>query len=77
MLAIDSSIRLLSPSIAHPLGTDHFGRDTLSLLMVGGANAFIVGFLSVGLGAIVGTFLGLLAAILRIAILFKRLLMKF
>lgn len=63
VLAIDSSMRLLAPSIAHPLGTDHFGRDTLSLLMVGGVNAFVVGFLSVSLGAIVGTFLGLLASI--------------
>lgn len=62
-LTIDSSIRLLPPSISHLLGTDHFGRDTLSLLMVGGANAFAVGFLSVGLGALVGTFLGVLAAI--------------
>lgn len=62
-LAIDSSIRLLPPSIPHLLGTDHFGRDTLSLLMVGGANAFVVGFLSVSLGAVIGTFLGLLAAI--------------
>ncbi len=59
---VDSAIRLLSPSISHPLGTDHFGRDTLSLLMIGGANAFLVGILSVGLGAIVGTFLGLTAA---------------
>lgn len=60
---IDSSLRLLPPSVSHPLGTDHFGRDTFSLLMVGGTNAFLVGFLSVGLGAAVGTFLGLIAAI--------------
>jgi len=63
VLAIDSSVRLLPPSINHPLGTDHFGRDTLSLLMAGGGNAFVVGFLSVGLGAIIGIFLGLLASI--------------
>lgn len=59
---IDSSLRLLYPSVLHPLGTDHFGRDTLSLLMAGGANAFLVGLLSVGLGATAGTFLGLMAA---------------
>jgi len=37
--------RLLMPSIEHPLGTDHYGRDVLAMLMIGIKNSLIVGFL--------------------------------
>ncbi|MEZ5648059.1 MAG: ABC transporter permease [Alphaproteobacteria bacterium] len=59
---IDSTARLLSPSLLHLLGTDHYGRDTLSLIMAGAANAFFVGGLSVSLGSLIGVVLGLIAA---------------
>ncbi|WP_420404816.1 ABC transporter permease [Nisaea sp.] len=49
-------------SAAHPLGTDHFGRDVLSMLMVGAGNSVLVGIVAVGLGVGVGAPLGLLAA---------------
>jgi len=54
--------KLQSFSAAHPLGTDHFGRDILSMLMVGAGNSVLVGIVAVGLGIGVGGPLGLLAA---------------
>lgn len=53
--------RLLAPSLAHPLGTDHLGRDTLSRLMQGAGYSLFVGLLAVGLGAAGGTALGMIA----------------
>ncbi|MCU0912134.1 MAG: ABC transporter permease, partial [Rhodobacteraceae bacterium] len=32
---LDIAQKFLPPSAAHPLGTDHFGRDMLSMVMVG------------------------------------------
>jgi peptide/nickel transport system permease protein len=61
-LRIDAAARLLGPTAEHPLGTDRFGRDTLSLLMLGARTTLLVGSLSVGLAALVGVPLGLLAA---------------
>jgi peptide/nickel transport system permease protein len=52
-------------SAAHWLGSDHFGRDTLSMIMVGARTSIAVALLAVGIGAVVGTPLGLMAAALR------------
>lgn len=54
--------KLQPASVAHLLGTDHFGRDILSMLMVGAGNSVLVGVVAVGLGVGVGAPLGLLAA---------------
>ena len=54
--------RLQGPSARHWLGTDHFGRDVLSMLMVGARNSLAVGFVAVGIGALAGVLLGTLAA---------------
>jgi peptide/nickel transport system permease protein len=56
--------RLRPPGGANWLGTDHFGRDVLSLLMVGARNSLAVAAAAVGLGAVVGVPLGLAAAAL-------------
>lgn len=53
--------RLAAPSAAHPLGTDHFGRDILSRVMVGAQNALWVGMVAVGIGLGAGLVLGLVA----------------
>ncbi|NBB84025.1 MAG: ABC transporter permease subunit [Alphaproteobacteria bacterium] len=60
--AISVADRLGGPSPAHPLGTDHFGRDILSMIMVGAQNSILVGAIAVGLGLAVGVPLGLGAA---------------
>ncbi|MDO1585320.1 ABC transporter permease [Rhizobium oryzicola] len=54
--------RLKPPSGAHWMGTDMFGRDVLSRLMVGIGQSFLVAFASVGISAVIGTALGLTAA---------------
>lgn len=54
--------RLQGPSAAHWMGTDMFGRDVLSRLMIGVGQSFMVAFSSVGIAASVGTILGLTAA---------------
>ncbi len=49
------------PTLAHPFGTDDFGRDILSRIMVGARVSIIVGVVAVSLAASVGTILGMLA----------------
>ncbi|WP_431220491.1 ABC transporter permease [Leifsonia xyli] len=57
-----SGTRLEQPSGAHWLGTDRFGRDLLTQLMIGARIALAVGLGAVVIGAIVGITLGMLAA---------------
>lgn len=61
-LAQDRLARLQAPGGTYLMGTDLFGRDLLSRLMVGIGQSFTVAFLSVGLAATIGTVLGLTAA---------------
>lgn len=63
--AFDIASKLKPPSAAHWLGTDHFGRDILSMIMVGSRNSIAVAFVSVVIGAGVGVPLGLWAAARR------------
>jgi len=62
---MDLANKLSSPSSKHWLGTDAFGRDVASLLMVGARNSILVGVIAVGIGLTIGTALGLLAAAKR------------
>jgi peptide/nickel transport system permease protein len=48
-------------SWAHPLGTDNFGRDTLTRLAYGGRIDLIIAFVATIVTLIVGGFLGLLS----------------
>ena len=54
--------KLQGPSGAHWLGTDHFGRDILSMIMGGAVNSIIVALVAVGIGMGFGVPLGALAA---------------
>lgn len=54
--------RLQGSSLAHPFGTDQFGRDMLSMLMVGARTSIAVALVAVGIGILVGVPLGLVAA---------------
>ncbi|MDR3101479.1 MAG: glutathione ABC transporter permease GsiD [Paraburkholderia sp.] len=49
------------PSAAHWLGVDALGRDIFSRIVAGTRISLAAGFLSVALGAVIGTFFGLLA----------------
>jgi peptide/nickel transport system permease protein len=57
--------KLRAPSALHLFGTDHFGRDVLSMIMVGARNSILVGVVAVAIGCSAGTALGLLAAARR------------
>ncbi|MGR7024869.1 ABC transporter permease [Geodermatophilus sp. URMC 62] len=57
----DPSLQLQPPSWAHPFGTDEFGRDVLSRVVLGAATSLRVGFASVAFALVVGTLIGLLA----------------
>jgi peptide/nickel transport system permease protein len=59
---MDVAGKLAGPTWTHPLGTDHFGRDILSRLMVGARVSIAVSLVAVGLGAGIGVPLGLLAS---------------
>ena len=49
------------PSAAHMLGTDEYGRDVLSRIIIGSRVSLIVGVLAVIIACIIGTSLGMLA----------------
>ncbi|MCC6316015.1 MAG: ABC transporter permease [Thermomicrobiales bacterium] len=51
----------LGPSWAHPLGTDNFGRDTLTRIAYGGRIDLAVAGIATAITVIVGGLLGLLA----------------
>ncbi|MFN2200627.1 MAG: ABC transporter permease [Caldilineaceae bacterium] len=54
--------RLSPPSRVHPLGQDDYGRDILSRTIYASRIALLVGVLSVALGGILGTIMGIVAA---------------
>ena len=60
--AMEIANRLKPPSAANWLGTDHFGRDILSMLMVGARTSIAVALFAVGIGMGLGVPLGLAAA---------------
>ena len=60
--------RLLGPGTQHLLGTDSLGRDILSQLLVGARTTVLVGVISVGVAAVIGVPLGVLAAIQKMNI---------
>jgi len=62
VLRMNLRAKLLPPSADFLFGTDQFGRDVLSLLMVGTQNALSIGVVSVLLGLGAGVALGLIAA---------------
>ena len=59
---LDIPNKLQGASTAHWLGTDHFGRDVFSMLMVGAWNSMLVSVFAIGFGAGIGVPLGALAA---------------
>jgi peptide/nickel transport system permease protein len=61
--------RLKGPSAANWFGTDQFGRDVFSMIMVGARNSLAVGLGAVGIGMVAGTALGLAASVRRDGIL--------
>lgn len=61
-LAVNLEANYEPSSWAHPLGTDHLGRDTLSRLIAGARVSLGIAALSTLAGLVMGAALGLLAA---------------
>jgi len=63
---LDSSLvverMLLSPSSAHPFGTDRLGRDVLARIIYGARISLAVGVVAVSISVIIGLIMGALAA---------------
>lgn len=63
--AISMRLRNRGPSLDHPLGTDHLGRDMLARLIAGGRVSLTVGMTAMGLSLVLGTLVGVCAGFLR------------
>jgi peptide/nickel transport system permease protein len=60
---VDAAHRLEKPNGTYWFGTDKFGRDVFSQVLVGAQTTLFVGFVSVGVAALIGVPLGVLAAV--------------
>jgi len=60
--ALNIPAKLQTPNAAHWFGTDHFGRDMFSMIMVGARTSIAVALVAVGIGMALGVPLGLTAA---------------
>ncbi len=58
--AISAAAKRLPPSLAHPLGTDSFGRDILSRVLKGAGSTSAIALSTVALGGLCGTMVGAL-----------------
>jgi len=56
---------LSPPSLAHPFGTDNFGRDILARVLAGGRISLWTGLIAVGISLLAGVPLGAFAGFVR------------
>lgn len=57
-IAVHPAMRGSGPSLAHPLGYDHIGRDILSRLIYGSRIAMVVAVFATGLAVLIGVTVG-------------------
>ena len=53
--------RLKPPSAEYRMGTDYYGRDTLSRLLYGARISLVIGLLAIGAAMVIGSLIGLVA----------------
>lgn len=59
--------RLQGPSDVHMLGTDPFGRDIYSRVLIGGRVSLLIGIGAAVVSVLIGLFIGLIAGFFRLA----------
>ncbi len=64
-LRLSFRAKLAAPSATHWLGTDEFGRDVMSRLMVGATTSVWISLLTVALAISLGTLIGLFSGYVR------------
>jgi peptide/nickel transport system permease protein len=64
-LAISTASRLSPPSLAHPFGTDNFGRSVLNRTIYGGRISLVVGAAVAAISLVFGLAIGLVAGYFR------------
>lgn len=55
----DAKLRIDAPTVSHPFGTDQFGRDIFSRIVVGTRNIFLIGGFGTLVAVVIGTAIGL------------------
>ncbi|WP_081157702.1 ABC transporter permease [Ensifer aridi] len=65
-LAVDPLNRLKPPSVAHPFGTDNFGRDLAARILFGASTSLSLAALVTVLAASLGVAVGILASFSRL-----------
>lgn len=66
-LAMNPLMRLKPPSDEYLLGTDNYGRDLFSRMILGGRISLLIGLLAAAASIAAGVFIGLLAGFFRTA----------
>ncbi len=61
---VDAAHKLEKPNGTYWFGTDNYGRDVFSQVLVGSRTTLFVGIVSVGVAALIGVPLGMLSAVL-------------
>lgn len=66
-LTMNPMARLKGPIEGHPLGTDNFGRDILSRVLIGGQLSLIIGIATAVVSVLIGLAIGMVAGFFRTA----------
>ncbi|WP_282064522.1 ABC transporter permease [Aliiroseovarius marinus] len=62
---INVTARNLGPTLSHPMGTDHLGRDLFAAVLQGGRVTILVGVVAMCLSVVIGATVGILAGTVR------------
>lgn len=66
-LTMDPLVRLKGPMEGHPLGTDNYGRDILSRVLIGGRLSLVIGIAAAVVSVILGLVIGMIAGFFHTA----------
>ena len=66
-LTMNPMVRLKGPIEGHPLGTDNFGRDIFSRVLIGGQLSLIIGLATAVVSVLLGLVIGMVAGFFRTA----------